>query len=210
MISLFIDTSSKDVSIALIRDGEILSKITECIPNEHSIYTVSYIDKCLKECKLAPEEVDMIMVVNGPGSFKGVRIGVTIAKTYGYLLQKKVIPVSSLKMLAIGMNSDYILALIDAKHDNYYMGLFDRDYNEVIPSQFANRDMVLEVIEKYDPVMVSNDDIDVNGVAIKKRELDIGAIVSYYENDEGVNVHMLNPNYLKLPQPMEEENDKRG
>ncbi len=210
MISLFIDTSSKDVSIALVRDGDILAKITECIPNMHSVYTVSYIDQCLKESKLTPDMVDTIMVVNGPGSFTGVRIGVTIAKTYGYLLKKRVIPVSSLKMLALDADGDYIMALMDAKHDNYYIGLYNRDYEEVVMEQFNSKDKVMELVKKYNPVIVSRDDVVIEGVEVKKRKIDIEKIVNYYMNKEGVNVHMLNPNYLKLPQPLEEKNDKRG
>ena len=48
MISLFIDTSTEDVSIALIKDNVILSSVVESLPNQHSIYAVSYLDKILK------------------------------------------------------------------------------------------------------------------------------------------------------------------
>ena len=86
MITLFIDTSSSDVSIALVKDNEILSYINEELPNQHSIYTTSFLDEVLKSADLNPDDVDRIMVVNGPGSFTGIRIGVTIAKVYAYLL----------------------------------------------------------------------------------------------------------------------------
>ena len=99
MICLFIDTTFKDVSIALVEDNTILASINKSIPNEHSIYTVSFIDDVLKEAKKTPDMVDRILVVNGPGSFTGVRIGVTIAKTYAYLLKKDIVPVSSLKIM---------------------------------------------------------------------------------------------------------------
>jgi tRNA threonylcarbamoyladenosine biosynthesis protein TsaB len=85
MISLFIDTSSIDVSIAIIKDNKILSSITKEATGTHSIYTTKYLDDMLKEAKLKPKDINKIMVVNGPGSFTGVRIGVTIAKTYSYL-----------------------------------------------------------------------------------------------------------------------------
>ena len=82
MISLFIDTSTEDVSIALVKDNVILSSVAESLPNQHSIYAVSYLDKILKSANISEEEVDKVMVVNGPGSFTGVRIGVTIAKVF--------------------------------------------------------------------------------------------------------------------------------
>ena len=101
MITLFIDTSSTDVSIALIKDNNILSEICETLPNQHSIYTTSYLDKVLKIANIEPKEVDKIMIVNGPGSFTGVRIGVTIAKTFAYILKKDIICLSSLKIKSL-------------------------------------------------------------------------------------------------------------
>ena len=80
MITLFIDTSNSDVSIALIKDSNILASISESLPNQHSVYATSYLDKLINEAKIEVNEVDKVMVVNGPGSFTGVRIGVTIAK----------------------------------------------------------------------------------------------------------------------------------
>ena len=63
MICLFIDTTFKDVSIALVEDNTILVSINKSIPNEHSIYTVSFIDDVLKEAKKTPDMVDRILVV---------------------------------------------------------------------------------------------------------------------------------------------------
>ena len=63
MITLFIDTSNQDVSIALLKDGKIINKITKSIPNEHSKYAVSYIDEVLKRSEITPKEVQSIMVV---------------------------------------------------------------------------------------------------------------------------------------------------
>ena len=139
MITLFIDTSSSDVSIALIKDNIILDSIISCVPNEHSIYTVSYIDKILKNANVDVSDVNRIMVVNGPGSFTGVRIGVTIAKVYAYLKAIPVICISSLKMRAISGMGDYILSLIDAHHENYYVGLYDKNMDEIIKEGFYKR-----------------------------------------------------------------------
>lgn len=85
MISLFIDTSLEDVSIALVKDGKELSQIHEYIPGKHSIYVTQYISDILKNNNLSPDNVDEIIVVNGPGSFTGIRIGVTIAKMFAYI-----------------------------------------------------------------------------------------------------------------------------
>ena len=61
---LFIDTSLKDVSIATYESSKLLSVISECIPNMHSIYTIPYIDRCLTESKIDKKEVEKIIISN--------------------------------------------------------------------------------------------------------------------------------------------------
>ena len=123
MISLFIDTSSSDVSIAIIKDNKPLSIISKNMPNQHSTYTTKCIHDALEEAKLNAEDIDKIMIVNGPGSFTGVRIGVTIAKVYAYLLNKDIICLSS--------NKDFILKLI-------------KEYNPICVS---NKEFLIDDIE---------------------------------------------------------------
>lgn len=205
MRTLFIDTSSSDVSIAVINDGKILASITKTIPNAHSVYTVSFLDKVINDAGQIPNDIDKILVVTGPGSFTGVRIGVTIAKTYAYLRNISIIGVSSLKMLALSTNHEYCLSLIDAKHNNYYLGLYDKDNNNIIEEQFNNKDKVLELINEYNPLIVSNEDIKIDDIELKKQELNLANIVSYYQDKEPINPHFIVPNYLKLPQALEEK-----
>lgn len=63
MISLFIDTSSSDVSIAIIKDNKPLSIISKNMPNQHSTYTTKCIHDALEEAKLNAEDIDKIMIV---------------------------------------------------------------------------------------------------------------------------------------------------
>ena len=126
MISLFIDTSLADVSIALLKENKLLSQIHNNIPGEHSIYVTKYIEDILKDNNLSPKDVDEIIVVNGPGSFTGIRIGVTIAKIFAYIRKIRIVTISSLKARAIGHTGEYILSKIDAKHGNYYAGLYEK------------------------------------------------------------------------------------
>ncbi len=204
MITLFIDTSLSDVSIALIKNNRILSSIIENTPNEHSIYTTYYIEKILKENNVLPKDIDLIMVVNGPGSFTGIRIGVTIAKVFAYLENIKIICISSLKSMALSYKGSYILSLIDAHHNNYYMGLYDKEYNEVIKEGFYKKEDLIKVINKYNPNIVSKDNIDIDNKTVNNIELNILNIYNYYKDKERINPHLVNPNYLKLPQALEE------
>lgn len=203
MKTLFIDTSFSDVSIAILKDNKIISSIQNNIPNEHSIYAHPYIEKVLKDSNTLPKEIDNIMVVNGPGSFTGVRIGLTIAKVYAYLENIPVTPISSLKTLALSEKGEYILSLIDARNDNYYLGLYDKNYNDVIKEHFTNIKEVQELLNKYPNIkIVTNSKINLDNYQLINN-INIENIVNYYQNKEQVNAHQVLPNYLKLPQVLE-------
>ena len=205
MINLFIDTSMANVSISILKDNKILSIIQEEIPNEHSKYVTSYVKRVIDEASLDANDIDNILVVNGPGSFTGVRIGVTIAKTYGYLINKEIIPVSSLKALAISSSKSIngnIMSVITANRSSY-VGIYDSEYNNIIDEEFVSRERLVELIEKYNPYIVSNDFNVVSVYKLNKVNLDVSKIVDYYKDMDKVNYHALVPNYLKLPQAME-------
>lgn len=203
MITLFIDTSAKDVSIALLKDNKIINKIVKSIPNEHSKYAISYLEEVLKKSNVKPNEVNSIMVTNGPGSFTGIRIGLTIAKIYAYLLNIEVTLVSSLKIIALSTEGEYILSLIDARNNNYYLGLYDNNYNEIEEEHFSNIKEVNNIIEKYKNIkIVANSKLNIDNYE-EIKELDIEKIVLYYQDKEKVNAHQVLPNYLKLPQVLE-------
>lgn len=204
MISLFIDTSNSDVVIGLLENGRLIEKETRSILNEHSKYAVSIIDEVLKKANISTNSVGEILVVNGPGSFTGIRIGLTISKVYAYLTNIKVILMSSLKCLALSKdkdNYDYILSIIDAKRGNCYIGLYDKDYNEVITEHFTNMDEVRDIRNKYKNILVVSN-TDMEGIS-KIDRIDVEKIYNYYKDKDKVNPNMVLPNYLKLPQVLE-------
>ena len=204
MISLFIDTSMTNVSISIVKDNKIMSIIQEDIPNEHSKYATSYVKRVIDEAGIDANDIDDILVVNGPGSFTGVRIGVTIAKTYGYLINKDLIAVSSLKSLAISSNKDnVVMSVIQANRSNFYVGIYDKDFNNLINEEIVSGNRLIELIEEYNPYIVSNDYYVLGKYKFNKVSLDVLRIVDYYKDMDKVNYHAIVPNYLKLPQAME-------
>ena len=204
MISLFIDTSLANVSISIIKDGVLKSCVCENIPNEHSKYATSYVKTVIDDAGIDANDIDKIFVVNGPGSFTGVRIGVTIAKTYGYLINKYITPVSSLKSLAISSNHNgTVMSVISANRNNYYVGIYDSEYNNLIEEQFIDSNGLVKLMEEYNPYIVSNEYNILSIYKFNKVRLDMEKIVKYYMNSEEINYHKLVPNYLKLPQALE-------
>lgn len=209
MISLFIDTSLLNVSISVVKDGHTLSLISKSVPNMHSIYTTSFLKQALDDAKISPKEIDEIYVVDGPGSFTGLRIGVTIAKTYGYIIKKDITPVSTLKAYAISSKDNYpVMSIIPANKTHYYIGIYNENFDSIVPEQFASYDRVLELITKYNPILVGVDNYFLSNFKVNKVELDIPKIINYYKNKEKVNYYKLVPNYLKLPQALEDKKVK--
>ena len=124
MISLFLDTSSKKLVVILVKDNKIIgSKELESI-NDHASHLVPFIDELLKDNNITTKDINKIFVVNGPGSFTGTRIGVTVGKVLAYSNDIPVIPVSSLKQYIFSLeNYNYYVSIIKEWGDKHAFNL---------------------------------------------------------------------------------------
>lgn len=202
MKSLFIDTTSKNLIVAVLDNSTLLSFFNEKIDKDMSVKTLPIIKSLLDENNLKPNDIDTIYAVNGPGSFTGIRVGLTIAKTYAWGLKKKVVPISSLEVLASSYTSK-VMPLIDARRGYVYTAIYDENLNPIVSDIYVEKNAF---IEKYGrgTIMVSFDDF--KDLDIKEPNIDIERIISKHQNDEGINPHKLNPNYLKLTEAEEKLN----
>lgn len=197
MRSLFIDTSSFNITVAIIEDNNILAKYYDRVLDDMASKIFPIIDELFSKVNFEIKDINKIYVVNGPGSFTGVRIGVTIAKVLASQLKIDIYPVSSLELMASGTNGT-CLALIDARRGFVYAGAYDSNLNLILEDKYISLNDI--DTEKYTEV-VSYDDI-ANAV---KPNPDIIKIVNKYK-DKTMNPHMVNPNYLKKTEA--EENRK--
>ena len=198
MIRLFIDTSNTDVSTSCFRDNVLLSSVCKTMPNQHSVYAVPYVKEVLDSASVRPNDVDEILVCNGPGSFTGIRIGLTIGKVYAYSLNKKIKLISSLCVLALGQDAPYIMSVIDARNDNYYFGLYDREGKLLEKERFGSKEELLSILKKYQNVLlVGYEEFKIDNYKVQKSIINFEKINEYADNLEEVNVHIANPNYLK-------------
>lgn len=123
---LAIDTSNQVMSVAVIDNQVIIGEITTNIKGNHSERLMPAIDQLMQEVHWKPEELDRIAVAKGPGSYTGLRIGVTIAKTLAWTLNKELVGISSLEVLAGNCQetTDLLIPLMDARRSNIYTGLY--------------------------------------------------------------------------------------
>ena len=206
MISLFIDTSSSAAVVALYNNEKPISIIKEENMQDISSHIMPMIDKLFSNNNLRINQVNKIFVVNGPGSFTGLRIGVTIAKTLAWSLKIPVVPISSLEVLAsTTFESDYIIPYIDARRDYVFAGIYDMDLNSGVNDQYISIDSLLSyLIDDKTYTFVGDKEMNFNNTIVPDINLD--KVISKHLNDEGVNHHSLNPNYLKKTEAEEKLN----
>ncbi|MGH8457211.1 MAG: tRNA (adenosine(37)-N6)-threonylcarbamoyltransferase complex dimerization subunit type 1 TsaB [Stenotrophobium sp.] len=126
---LAIDTATEACSVALWLDGEIHAHF-EVAGREHTQRLLPMVQALMAECGVAHAQLDGIACGVGPGSFAGVRIGVGFVKGLALALNRPVIGVSSLAMLAQGAirehNAQNIFCVIDARMNEVYCGAYER------------------------------------------------------------------------------------
>ena len=135
MRMLAIETSTEACSVALWIDGDVLERF-EVAPRRHTELVLPWADELLAAAGLAKSGLDAIAVGRGPGAFTGVRLAVALVQGMALALDIPVVPVSTLAALAlradIRAGEMPILAAIDARMDELYLGLFTRDPDRLI------------------------------------------------------------------------------
>ena len=175
MYTLFIDTHLWDILIYLLKDGKIVDKELVINKKNNSEYIFPSIVKVIDGIKL-----DEIVVVNGPGSFTGVRLGVTIAKTLAYTLNIPIKTVTALECMAIS-NNTYKVAFSDS--NGYYVGNFDESFNLIEDySYLKNQDF---------STLNRNNDYYLN------YNIDVEKIYAFLKNRKSINPHQVKPVYIK-------------
>lgn len=133
---LNIDTSTSVCSVALAKDGKVIAIKENNEGLNHSVLLGTYIDESLKEAGLVPHQLDAIAISMGPGSYTGLRIGVSMAKGLCFGTGKPLIAVPTLQSLALSVSSRlqedaWYCPMIDARRMEVYTAFFDKQ-NQVL------------------------------------------------------------------------------
>lgn len=155
MIWLGIDTANTPLSVAIVKDGQLLAEENAAMAINHSLRAMPAIEELFNKVGMSPADVDAIAVSEGPGSYTGVRIGVTIAKTLAWTLQKPLYGLSSLQVLA--GNAIYFNGLIcpimDARRGNVYSAAYryqDGSLTAVIEEGHYALEELIRLLEQRD------------------------------------------------------------
>ncbi|WP_100012605.1 tRNA (adenosine(37)-N6)-threonylcarbamoyltransferase complex dimerization subunit type 1 TsaB [Lentibacillus sediminis] len=214
---LAIDTSNQALGVAVMKNGEIAGDLTTNLKKNHSVRLMPAIDQLMREVSLTPEELDRIVVAKGPGSYTGVRIGLSTAKTMAWALNIPVVGVSSLEVL--GFQGRFFHALVcpffDARRGLVYGGVYEWKKGR-LHSVYSEKNMPMEdllslLAEENSEVLFLSPDISLHqeSIAEKLRERAVVPEAPYHlpkashlalagSMVEPVPTHTLTPNYLRM------------
>ena len=135
---LNIETATTNCSVSLSKEGKtIVLKEDNDKSYSHAERLHVYIDEVLKEANINSNKLDAISVSKGPGSYTGLRIGVSAAKGLCFALDKPLISIPTLDALAhqVKMDNGIIVSMLDARRMEVYSAIYDSNYNEIRETQ---------------------------------------------------------------------------
>ena len=206
MITLFIDSSSKVLSVAITSGDKLVFESCITSYSNHSNYLMNEIDRALKTIKMSINDINNIVVLNGPGSFTGIRVGVTVAKTLAWALKKEIYVLSNLKAIKIGIENEVVISVIYDKDDYSYVGIYDDDketeeYLGVDSGlfKFKNKKITICALDNNNYVKKLTNLLSLDNTVDFKliKKYDYISLVKYALSCESVNPHLVNPVYLK-------------
>ncbi|MFT5735896.1 MAG: tRNA threonylcarbamoyladenosine biosynthesis protein TsaB [Maribacter sp.] len=142
---LNLETATTNCSVSLAKDGELLSIRENNTPNySHAEQLHIFILECIAEAKIALTDLDAVAVSKGPGSYTGLRIGVSAAKGLCFSLDVPLISIATLTSMASQVKGDYdcIIPVLDARRMEVYSAVFDIDLNQI-------KDTEAEIIDEH-------------------------------------------------------------
>lgn len=186
---LVIDSATKYLYVALYDDFNCVSKYYQAGKNDHSVKIMPEIERMLNDKDIKVKDLDEIYVGIGPGSYTGLRVGVVIAKMFGWNNNIPVFTVSSLAMMASSVNDNgLVLAEIDARRGNSFLGLYDVEEGYITQQE----DEQLTNLEEYKDGIKGSFKVVSDGLPDMKKII-LSKMFHQVED-----IHGLNPNYLRM------------
>ncbi len=214
---LAIDTSTNVLGVGIASNEKIIGEYITNIKRNHSTRVLPAIDFLLKDCGMDIKEINKIIVANGPGSYTGLRIGLTIGKTLAWTLNKPIVGVSSLKLMAASARyfDGYISPVMDARRGNIFTGLYEYKEGKLmqaIDDQHIPTEEWCKLLKTFDkPVLFLGNDVIIHEqVIVNQLDKQVqfapitvnipkpGELALLAKDLKEKNVHSFAPNYLRL------------
>ncbi|MDQ0418413.1 tRNA threonylcarbamoyladenosine biosynthesis protein TsaB [Croceifilum oryzae] len=162
---LAIDTSTLVLGVAVVEEGKVLGEVTNNLHKTHSERLMPTVAGLLKDLSIELQEITAISVTSGPGSYTGIRIGVTTAKTLAWTHDVPLFAESSLTVLAMNGKRfpGLVVPMIDARRNRVYTGVYRSNtlgVSEVLGQQVLEITDLLEQCNRLkEPILFLGDDV---------------------------------------------------
>lgn len=174
---LAIDTSNWPLGVAVIEDGKLLGEINTHLAENHSLRLMPAVESLLAQLNIAPNQLEGIAVAKGPGSYTGVRIGVTTAKTLAWSLGLPIIGISSLQVIAQN-RLDFggiIVPMFDARRGQAYRGMYRLDSERQVAAPVEEDrlqlvgDLLQDLKQQSEPLLFIGEGVQIHTDVIKQQ-----------------------------------------
>ena len=192
MITILLDSSNTNLSVGIAKDNVLLEYVCYEAWQRQSEYMIPELNKLLTKYNVQPSEISEVMVAIGPGSYTGVRIAITIAKTICTALNVSLFPVSSLRVLKDGDKPS--ICLINARSGRSYIGVY-QDQKVLLKDQILTNDEVLKYINEHPDYSVCGETKYLNIEGVISNNLQ--EMLSLKESITSINPLGLKPVYMK-------------
>ena len=148
---LAIDTSTMISTVTIASNNEIIGDFNVNQQRTHSESLVPMIENLLELLGMNIKDIDAFVISKGPGSFTGLRIGMTVAKTLAQVNNKKLIPISTLEALANNSSSNYLKApMMDARGNRVYAAVYGKEEKEIIKEDLYEIEDFVKLVDALD------------------------------------------------------------
>jgi tRNA threonylcarbamoyladenosine biosynthesis protein TsaB len=127
MLTLAIDSSTDILGLALMESGQLKGEYNLSLKRQHSEKLLPLMEQLFELLEIKAEDLDGVAVAIGPGSFTGLRIGITTAKMLGRIFSIPVKGISTLEIMAAGADGNFILPLLDARRERVYFSFYQKN-----------------------------------------------------------------------------------
>lgn len=201
---LYIDTSSSYLYAGISEDNNLLCEVKKEFGTSLSEEALPEIVSLFTKTNLNAKDINKIIVVNGPGSFTGIRIGITIAKVYAWSLNIPITTITSLEAMMLSSKENKVkVPMIDARRKYVFSAIYDENNKIILKPQHIKIDDLNQELEKLsDYTIITKDELEEYD---NKEDYnpDILKIINYFKDKEPINPHGVNPDYLKLTEAEE-------
>ena len=192
MVTILLDSSNTNLSVGVAKDNVLLDYISYEAWQRQSEYMIVELNKLLEKHNIKKEDITDVIVAKGPGSYTGVRIAITIAKTIAVALNADLYAVSSLRVQKNGTVSS--ICLINARSNRSYVGVY-KDQEVLLNDCIMKNDEVMKYIADHPDYSVCGDTKYLNIQGIESNTMK--EMLDLKDSLESINPLSLKPVYMK-------------